>query len=47
MHSRNAEIRKSVTITFIAVNIILLVSVVGVLCWYCFCRKEENNEVKK
>ncbi|CAK5078171.1 unnamed protein product [Meloidogyne enterolobii] len=47
MHSRNAEIREYITITFIAVNIILLVSVVGVLCWYCFCRKEGNNEGKK
>uniref|UniRef100_A0A915PDT6 Uncharacterized protein n=1 Tax=Meloidogyne floridensis TaxID=298350 RepID=A0A915PDT6_9BILA len=36
-----------ITATLITVNIVLLASVVGVLCWYCFCRKEENNEMKK
>nr|CAD2186073.1 unnamed protein product [Meloidogyne enterolobii] len=44
---RSRNLKKSITIILIAVNIILLVSVVGVLCWYCFCRKEGNNEVKK
>uniref|UniRef100_A0A914MV82 Uncharacterized protein n=1 Tax=Meloidogyne incognita TaxID=6306 RepID=A0A914MV82_MELIC len=33
-----------ITATLITVNIVLLASVVGVLCWYCFCRKEGNNK---